>query len=771
MKNLPRVRYYLPGSLCLGLLAGVVASASAQTTGPFGFEFRAVAKVVHGTDTLRNAWAGGLNSPQFSNIDLNNDQQPDLFAFDRVTNRVLTFLNVATATGRAWQFAPEYATLFPAGLRSWALLRDYDCDGRPDLFTADESGSNIRVFRQEPDGQGRPGFRLVTSQLLYQDADGLPVNIAVGGYNLPAIEDADGDGRPDVLVYDFDSFQPGIYFYRNTAACGELRFEEASRFWGGVASSNECGKFSFATDELHPGGTVPARPTHAGGYSLSLFDLDGDGDQDILTGRDNCPELATLRNDGTARDARFTRAGFDAVPPFDGQPALLPNFPAAFPVDVTFDGRPDLLVAPSLFDNQDTVDTRQSVTLYRNAGPAAAPQLVREQSDFLQRDMLEVSELAAPTFGDLSGDGLVDMLVGGVSRHTPGGHYRATLSYYRNVGTRRQPVFQLVTSDYLGLSSQKLGFIRPVLADLNEDGRPDLVYSAFRLGSTANSLTFILNTAAAGQPAAFSLGGAGTLANLPPTKYAMPCFADVDGDGHLDLLLGVTGSSAAFPGKALRYYRNTGSGSLSQRFVLQNNDFGQLRNDRGDAPTYLSPVVADFDGDGRSDLLTADASGALRLFPDLRTQPSAFEGRADIFYNPLTQQPEPGRWGLSNLFHYAAAAADVNADGLPELFLGLESGGIASFAGRPAVVTATQPGAAALELRVYPNPATATTTVEAPQPVRLSLFDLAGRVVRAETAAARAHQLRLDDLPAGVYLVRCRTLSGETTVRRLQVQH
>ena len=39
------------------------------------------------------AWAGGINFPVFSEIDLNNDNTADLFVFDRSNNRILTFIN------------------------------------------------------------------------------------------------------------------------------------------------------------------------------------------------------------------------------------------------------------------------------------------------------------------------------------------------------------------------------------------------------------------------------------------------------------------------------------------------------------------------------------------------------------------------------------------------------------------------------------------------------------------------------------------------------
>lgn len=36
--------------------------------------------------------------------------------------------------------------LFPTDLLTWVLLRDYDCDNLPDIFTF-TNGGDIRVFR------------------------------------------------------------------------------------------------------------------------------------------------------------------------------------------------------------------------------------------------------------------------------------------------------------------------------------------------------------------------------------------------------------------------------------------------------------------------------------------------------------------------------------------------------------------------------------------------------------------------------------------------
>ncbi|GGG27781.1 T9SS type A sorting domain-containing protein [Hymenobacter glacieicola] len=761
------MRQYFTGSYLAALLSGFSLTAAAQSSALFGFEYQAVAKVVHGTDTLRNAWTGGLNSPQFSNIDLNADQQPDLFVFDRAVGRVFTFLSVTAPAGRRWQYAPEYEALFPAGLQSWVLLRDYDCDGKPDLFTY-ANGGDIRVYRHVANAAGRPGFQLITSQLTYFEPGptGGNINITSGGYNMPDIRDVDGDGRLDVVTFDFASSVPAVNYFRNTSttACGGLQFEQGSYYWGGFAACfGSCTGFTFAPNQCRPAG---ARPQHTGGFNITLWDLDGDGDQDVLTGRDNCPELISLRNDGTAQTARMVSAGQNLSFPAGTAAARVPNFPGAYVADVTFDGRPDVLVAPNLYDNVDTVDTRQSVWLYRNAGTGATPTLVREQTDFLQRDMLDFSEAAAPAFGDVDGDGLVDMLVGSVSRNNTRGFYRAALSYYRNAGTAATPVFQLVTHDYLNLSSRKFTSLKPALADINRDGALDLVYSAAQT-ATSSPLYYILNTAAAGQAAVFNTAATATFSNLPSTPGDAPCFTDVDADGRIDLLLGTNYFDV--PVGSLRYYRNVGATAVSQTFVLQDADFGQIRTSAGTRPSNLHPAVADFDGDGRPDLLTADASGEIRFFSNYRAQTGAFSGRLDLFYNPLTSQFQAGRLGTAARFRYAPVAADVTADGTPELFIGLEGGGISSFVTRNRTVTAQQPARASLPLHVYPNPAVATATVEAPLPVRVTLLDLAGRVVRRTTSAARQHRLELTGLPAGIYLVRCEALTGETAVRRLQV--
>jgi len=778
---LPMLRSY---ALLLALLAFPLLTR-AQPGTAFGFEYRPAAKVVHGTDTLANAWAGGLNTPQFSSIDLNGDGQQDLFAFDRESSRRYTFLNVAapgTPAGRRWQYAPQYESLFPAELENWVLLRDYDCDGRTDIFCSQGNSGAVRVFRNVA-ASGPPSFQLVTMSVRFTGNFPGTSNLLTGGYNTPAIQDVNGDGKLDILTYDFYSSSL-IELYLNTSpgTCGDaLTFSLVTDNWGGIQSCGSCADYRFNNQSC-----FTARPLHTGGHSLLLLDLDGDGDQDILDGRDNCPELTRLLNQGTALAPVVTQAGVSSAFPSAATPVRVPVFPAAFSFDANFDGTPDLVVAPGMLGNRaDQVSLRNPVQLFDNTATTGTPAFAYRASGFLTNTMLDVSEGAAPAFGDLSGDGLPDMLIGNYADRS-GTAYRATMAYYRNVGTRARPVFQLVSNDYLGLSAKNLLGFKPVLVDLNRDGALDLAYSAFDRG--ANLVYFILNTAAAGQPAVFNPAAVNyfkpqgpatvgapttyqpTTGIMPYSEGDMPCFTDVDNDGFVDLLIGT--NEIREPGMALRYFRNKGVGPLDSAFVLVDNDFGHIREASGIRPYNLSPTVADFDGDGLPDLVTADITGLLRFFPNYRAQSGIFSERTTLLYNSQRGQYEASALGHTLEARFGLAAADLNGDAAPELFVGMQAGGVLSFATRNRVLTATTPAerARALALSIYPNPATATATAETATPTRLTVLDLAGRIVLPASSSQVRHQLSLSGLAPGVYLVRAETAAGAVGVQRLLVR-
>ena len=128
--------------LCLFLLLFSVTTLTQGQAYSEDFSFfrsGQIAVITH-NDTLAYPWAGGINAIHFSEIDLDMDGTPDLFGFEKHGNRILTFLR----RGERYEYAPEYAKRFPE-LHDWVILRDYNFDGKPDIFTYGLAG--IRVFR------------------------------------------------------------------------------------------------------------------------------------------------------------------------------------------------------------------------------------------------------------------------------------------------------------------------------------------------------------------------------------------------------------------------------------------------------------------------------------------------------------------------------------------------------------------------------------------------------------------------------------------------
>ncbi len=157
----------------------------------FGFQRDLSVPVMQQGRQLACPWAGGMNSAHMSEIDLNGDGKKDLFVFEKNGNRILTFLN----TNSGYRFAPEYVACFPA-LHDWAILKDYNHDGKEDIFTYGMAG--ISVFQNVSDTVLK--FKLVTKQLEAFYYNGMS-NIYASPDDYMAIEDVDGDGDIDILNF------------------------------------------------------------------------------------------------------------------------------------------------------------------------------------------------------------------------------------------------------------------------------------------------------------------------------------------------------------------------------------------------------------------------------------------------------------------------------------------------------------------------------------------------------------------------------------------
>ncbi len=149
---------------------------------------------------MRDPWVGGMDCPQFSMADINQDGIQDLFVFDRTGNRVITYLGNGGAPDTMFTYAPQYERLFPSGLSNWALLRDYNHDGIPDIFAWVDEGCSVMKGNFN---NSILRFDTVSPFLRYtainsgNGAINHP-NVFVPGVDLPGIMDINGDGDLDV---------------------------------------------------------------------------------------------------------------------------------------------------------------------------------------------------------------------------------------------------------------------------------------------------------------------------------------------------------------------------------------------------------------------------------------------------------------------------------------------------------------------------------------------------------------------------------------------
>ncbi|MFQ5678722.1 MAG: FG-GAP repeat domain-containing protein [Gemmatimonadota bacterium] len=294
--------------------------------------------------------------------------------------------------------------------------------------------------------------------------------------------------------------------------------------------------------------------------------------------------------------------------------------------------------------------------LYRNDGPPESPAFT------LAADTLRDTAGRAlfsdrqniPNVADIDCDGLLDLLIGRLT---------GTISRYEEAGKDATGAarFRFLTDHFenieiIGQMRSRHGANTLALADVDEDGDPDLLWGDF----FEPGLLLIENTGSCERP---SLSGEPL--PFPPENplatsgYNAPTFGDVDRDGDLDLLVGVIGG-AFDPNRTTvenLYFLEQGAGGRfeerTRRFLTQ-----------VDVGSESLPALADLDADGDLDLLLSN-----KIEPGDRQTSRIYK-----FANEGTAR-EPvfrlvGPLPMEGSYHYAPALGDLDADGDLDMLLG-----------------------------------------------------------------------------------------------------
>ncbi len=694
--------------------------------------------------TLLNPWAGGLNSAQVNTMDLNADGQSDLVIFDKASSKITTFL----ASNASYHYAPEYEVLFPSELSTFVVLRDYNCDGKKDLFTFGQIG--IFVFKNVT----QPGKPLSWKKLSFFNSDTgfksdvlltqgfSKVNLLPGTNDLPNFADMDGDGDLDVLNMKFVAPSQAEY-HKNFSmelygTCDSLALVRQTQAWGGFLECS-CGKIAFGSQTC---AQIGGRIEHTGGKALLTFDADNDGDQDLLFTEETCSRIYYMENQGDAIVAVMNSLSLFPA----SNPVGILSYPAPYLEDVDFDGKADLLSSPNLYTrNQLSNDFKQSLWFYKNTGTNQLPSFSFVKSNFLQEDMIDVGDFSAPAFADIDQDGDEDLFIG---KYVDVG-LRSTISYYKNTGTTIAPSYTLVTDDFIGLSIASFINIKPQFADVDKNGGLDLVFTATNPQNNITSLYYVPSKSSTSP----SFGGQQVqVLTLTLSVNENATMMDIDQDGKLDVLIGRSTG-------ALEYWRNTGVGN---KFALANDKFLGL----GQSPLrqYITAVVGDVDADGHDDMVVGDQLGRLYVYGDFRTLGTNPQPVTNLVYDSFSKSYTNRNFGG----RLRPTIAHLLGNTQPEIVLGNTLGGIFVLKNDNGQPLSDQPS-----ITLFPNPLKAgqSLSIKADRNVRMEIYTSMGQHIGSSQfiPSNQIISYPLQGMAPGIYIARF-TAGAQTLAKRFIIQ-
>ncbi len=590
--------------------------------------------------------------------DLDHDGDLDIAAVRNSGTPVGVLLNNGNGSFKAAQYYGSIAT-------SIAVL-DVTGDGFRDLAAASSSADYVTVLPGSSDGSfvvpptlGTGGGRHVTVADLNGDGDpdfataaaGKPMKVFLGGSGtqFQAAIDAWGGGGQFAITHDVDN--DSDLDLKNFVNPLTIAIDL------GIVKANGDGTFDTAPKVSG----IPAYNSAVAG------DVDGDGKADLVVANDGGPAVLLGNGDGTFKSPMYGPAA-------PGDELLL--------LDLNGDANLDLVARHGILSSSFKVLLGNGNGTFK----AAASYSAQFTEDFAA--------------GDFNGDGFPDLAVS--QRST---QYTVELHLNQGNGT-------FLYAGALYFSTYDLKSI--VAADFNGDGIDDIAVSETLPTTTNRIVTLLCNGDGTFKP------GQWTSAALNLTDLDLAT-ADFNGDGIWDLAMGdydsvvirmgagngLFGVAQAYPtvgGARVKIgdFNSDGAADVAQNTqgvvgVLVGNGDGtfavehRLSDEQSFSGPHVDGAVADFNGDGRQDLVVRNTI--------LLGTPDGFDAARGFLIDNL------------NPNNRAITTGDFNGDGIPDL-TSAHFGSSPTYAGSVSVLLGISGGLYSTPV-VYPTGNGGTGDVEA----------------------------------------------------------
>ncbi|MGD1920754.1 MAG: calcium-binding protein, partial [Pleurocapsa sp.] len=338
----------------------------------------------------------------------------------------------------------------------------------------------------------------------------------------------------------------------------------------------------------------------------------------------------------TISPAFIERTGTDN--PFDGENVGGSSSPSF--ADLDNDSDLDALIGSS----------DGTIKYYENTGSTSSPAFIERTGTGNPLDGEDINSSAHPELVDLDGDGDSDVVIGNSNA--------GDIRYFINDNAAPEFINPLV--DKTGTDSPFNNIdvgtkSSPSFADLDDDGDPDLI-----VGKGDGTVSYFRNTGTSTNPI-YTEQTNNPFDGIDVGDTSTPSFADLDGDGKLDAIIGSADGS-------LNYYQNTGDVN-NPAFSLVTGTDSPVNGIS--ATSDSSPTFVDLDNDGDLDLVLGNDTFYLKYYENTgNSSNSTFVERTSTD-NPFNNQPVGEK---SN-----ASFADIDNDGDLDALVGRGSHGEMSY--------------------------------------------------------------------------------------------